>query len=120
MKITTHAQGVEGIRRAVEAGFDCIEHCSWSIKGGTKYNAEVAQRIVDKGTYVCPTMNTVSRPRQDGNERDWNLRVRTDSGDVTVPGMHSRMLFLPLGRKGDGAVEPVQSERSWGQDDCRN
>lgn len=58
IQITTHAQGVEGIRRAVEAGFDCIEHCSWSIKGGTKYNAAIAQQIVNKGTYVCPTMNT--------------------------------------------------------------
>ncbi|KAK1232524.1 hypothetical protein PQX77_004332 [Marasmius sp. AFHP31] len=29
--VTTHATGVEGIDRAVDAGFDCIEHCAWSI-----------------------------------------------------------------------------------------
>lgn len=31
--VTTHATGVEGIKRAVEAGFDCIEHCSWGVGG---------------------------------------------------------------------------------------
>ncbi|KAJ3759649.1 hypothetical protein EV360DRAFT_41481 [Lentinula raphanica] len=29
--VTTHATGVEGIKRAVQAGFDCIEHCSWGV-----------------------------------------------------------------------------------------
>ena len=60
IKITTHAQGVEGIRRAVEAGLDSIEHCAWSVQGGTKYDEDVADQIVKKGVYVCPTMNTVS------------------------------------------------------------
>jgi imidazolonepropionase-like amidohydrolase len=59
--VTTHAQGVEGIRRAVEAGFDCIEHCSWIVDKGTLYNAGIAKRIVDKDIAICPTMNTVSR-----------------------------------------------------------
>ena len=59
--VTTHAQGVEGIRRAVEAGFDCIEHCSWIVDKGTLYNAGIAKRIVEKDIAICPTMNTVSR-----------------------------------------------------------
>ncbi|KAK0455429.1 uncharacterized protein EV420DRAFT_1644663 [Desarmillaria tabescens] len=58
VRVTTHALGGEGIRRAVVAGFDSIEHCSWSTKTGTKFDNEVAQLIVDKGVYVCPTMNT--------------------------------------------------------------
>lgn len=28
---TTHATGVEGIRRAIQAQFDCIEHCHWGV-----------------------------------------------------------------------------------------
>ncbi|PBK95642.1 hypothetical protein ARMGADRAFT_808675 [Armillaria gallica] len=58
VRVTTHAMGGEGIRRAVVAGFDSIEHCSWSTRTGTEFDEEVAQLIVDKGVYVCPTMNT--------------------------------------------------------------
>ncbi|KAJ8071978.1 hypothetical protein AAF712_009668 [Marasmius tenuissimus] len=56
--VTTHATGVEGIDRAVDAGFDCIEHCAWSIENGTKYNHSIAKKIVERGVAVCPTMNT--------------------------------------------------------------
>lgn len=52
--------GVEGIRRAVQAGFDCIEHCSWSIKGGTRFDEQIAKDIVAHDIAVCPTMNSVS------------------------------------------------------------
>lgn len=58
LKATTHAQGVEGIRRAVQAGFDCIEHCSWSVKGGTKFDEDIAKDIVANDIAVCPTMNS--------------------------------------------------------------
>lgn len=60
LKVTTHAQGVEGIRRAVEAGLDCIEHCAWSVLEGTKFDHDIAKQIVDRDIAVCPTMNTVS------------------------------------------------------------
>ncbi|KAK7043869.1 hypothetical protein VNI00_008035 [Paramarasmius palmivorus] len=56
--VTTHATGTEGIDRAVEAGFDCVEHCAWSVEGGTKYDDAVAKKIVERGVAVCPTMNT--------------------------------------------------------------
>ncbi|ESK86035.1 amidohydrolase [Moniliophthora roreri MCA 2997] len=56
--VTTHATGTEGIDRAVDAGFDCIEHCAWSIEGGTKYNDAIAKKIVERNVAVCPTMNT--------------------------------------------------------------
>lgn len=59
LKVTTHAQGTEGIRRAVLAGFDSIEHCSWSEKDGTKFDADIARQIVENDVAVCPTMNTV-------------------------------------------------------------
>ena len=64
--VTTHAQGVEGIRRAVEAGFDCIEHCSWLVDKGTSYDAGIARRIVEKDIAICPTMNTVGCTAHNG------------------------------------------------------
>lgn len=74
--VTTHATGVEGIERAIDAGFDCIEHCSWSVgndltsilswsllkiscaEGGTKFDEEIAKKLVAQNVAVCPTMNT--------------------------------------------------------------
>lgn len=55
---TTHALGVEGISRAVEAGFDAIEHCGWVVENGTKFDERIASEIVRKGIYVSPTMNS--------------------------------------------------------------
>ncbi|KAJ4468247.1 hypothetical protein J3R30DRAFT_3560395 [Lentinula aciculospora] len=56
--VTTHATGVEGIRRAVQAGFDCIEHCSWGVEGGTTYDEFLAKQIAESNIAICPTMNT--------------------------------------------------------------
>ena len=53
--------GVEGIRRAVQAGFDSIEHCSWSVQNGTKFDEELAKAIVANDIAVCPTMNSVGK-----------------------------------------------------------
>lgn len=75
---TTHATGTEGIERAIDAGFDCIEHCAWSVgkrrtyisalcravfhifytEGGTKFDDEIAKKLVARKVAVCPTMNT--------------------------------------------------------------
>ena len=57
MPITTHAVGTEGIERAVNARFDCIEHCSWLAKNRrTKFDEEIAKKMVEYGVAVCPTV----------------------------------------------------------------
>lgn len=57
MPITTHAIGTEGIERAVNAGFDCIEHCSWLAKDRkAKFDAAIAKKMVEKGVAACPTV----------------------------------------------------------------
>lgn len=57
--VTTHATGTEGIAQAVEARFDCIEHCAWiNHDGEARFDPVVAQKLVDRGIAVCPTMNT--------------------------------------------------------------
>jgi len=47
-KITAHAHGDAGIRAAVEAGFDSIEH-------GTMMSEDTARLMAEKGTYWIPT-----------------------------------------------------------------
>ena len=51
-RITAHAHGDDGIRAAVEAGFDSIEHA-------TMMSEETAQLMAEKGTYYVPTLYVV-------------------------------------------------------------
>ncbi len=48
-KTASHAQGVQGIKNAVLAGIDSIEH-------GIFLDDEVIQLMVDRGTYLVPTL----------------------------------------------------------------
>ena len=49
-KVAAHAHGAEGMRRAVLAGVDSIEH-------GTLMNAEVIRLMKKKGTWFVPTIS---------------------------------------------------------------
>ncbi|WP_414042364.1 amidohydrolase family protein [Macrococcus sp. EM39E] len=49
LKVMAHAQGLEGIKQCVEAGIHSIEH-------GIYLDDEVAEKMVDKGTYLVPTL----------------------------------------------------------------
>jgi imidazolonepropionase-like amidohydrolase len=50
MITAAHAHGVEGMKRAVNAGITTIEH-------GTKMNEEVMDLMIKKGTYFVPTIS---------------------------------------------------------------
>jgi imidazolonepropionase-like amidohydrolase len=57
-RVVGHAHGTEGIRRAVQAGFDSIEHCSWLAAEenlGLDYDPALADEIARRGIYVCQT-----------------------------------------------------------------
>lgn len=48
-KTASHAQGTQGIKNAIEAGIDSIEH-------GIILDEEAIQMMKDKGTYLVPTL----------------------------------------------------------------
>ncbi len=48
MTIAVHAHGAEGMKRAVEAGVDSIEH-------GTYMTEEIMTMMIERGTYLVPT-----------------------------------------------------------------
>jgi imidazolonepropionase-like amidohydrolase len=50
MKVAAHAHGTEGIKRAVRAGIDSIEH-------GTFMDDETLQMMKQKGTHYVPTIS---------------------------------------------------------------
>jgi imidazolonepropionase-like amidohydrolase len=48
LKVAAHAHGDDGIRAAVEAGIDCIEH-------GSLMSDETLDLLVERGTFLVPT-----------------------------------------------------------------
>ncbi len=57
-KIAGHVHGTEGIERALGAGFDSLEHCSWLARssGGIDFRADLADRIVRQRVGICRTV----------------------------------------------------------------
>jgi len=56
--VAAHAHGLEGIRRAVEAGVSTLEHCSFVTETNERrFDEALAARIAERGIVVCPTVN---------------------------------------------------------------
>jgi imidazolonepropionase-like amidohydrolase len=56
-RITVHANATEAIRRAVEAGVDGIEHCTFlRAPDDIEFDPRVGEEIARRGTYVGPTL----------------------------------------------------------------
>jgi imidazolonepropionase-like amidohydrolase len=47
--VAAHAHTREGVRQALDGGVDSIEH-------GSSLDAELIQRMLDQGTWLCPTL----------------------------------------------------------------
>ncbi|HEX7994314.1 MAG TPA: amidohydrolase family protein [Streptosporangiaceae bacterium] len=58
MPVAAHAHGIEGIRRAVEAGVTTLEHCSFVTETNERqFNEALGVMIAERGIFVCPTAN---------------------------------------------------------------
>jgi len=51
-KTATHAQGIDGIKNAVRAGIDSVEH-------GVFLDEEAADMMLERGTYLVPTFSAI-------------------------------------------------------------
>ncbi|MQA00515.1 MAG: amidohydrolase family protein [Dehalococcoidia bacterium] len=71
-RVAAHAHGAEGIRAAVEAGVDMVEHCSFQTPEGHAKDDIVIAEIARKGIIVSPTVS-VGFARWEGTER-WERR----------------------------------------------
>jgi imidazolonepropionase-like amidohydrolase len=57
-KVAAHAHGTEGIRRALDAGVDSLEHCSFQTEDGFgAADPELVARIAASPVAVSPTCN---------------------------------------------------------------
>ena len=62
MRVAAHAHTRAGIRRAVEAGVDTLEH-------GSSLDAELIELMLERGTWLCPTLAIVEYIMQRGRAR---------------------------------------------------
>jgi len=62
LPITGHAHGAAGIRLAVLAGMDSVEHCSFLTADGAEPDAEVIALLANSGTVVSVTLGQVPVP----------------------------------------------------------
>ena len=58
MPVAAHAHGIEGIRRAVDAGVSTLEHCSFVDETNERrFDEQLAAVIAARQIAVCPTVN---------------------------------------------------------------
>ncbi len=59
-RVSAHCHGTPGVRNAVAARVDTIEHCSFMVPEppGVKYEPDVVDQIAERGIYVVPTTST--------------------------------------------------------------
>ncbi len=61
--LTAHAHGPLGIANAVEAGVDCIEHCSFRVGAGRRPDPRLIERIAEQRIAVSPTVGSAPTTR---------------------------------------------------------
>jgi imidazolonepropionase-like amidohydrolase len=61
-RVAAHAHTRAGVRQALDGGVDSIEH-------GSALDAELIQRIVDSGTWLCPTLSVSEQIHAVGHEK---------------------------------------------------
>jgi imidazolonepropionase-like amidohydrolase len=74
--VAAHCHGTAGIRFAVRAGVNTIEHCSWVGEAGwgAEYDPELAAEMAARGVWVSPTVNAGWKRHQgSGSEHEGRL-----------------------------------------------
>ncbi|AZS35789.1 Imidazolonepropionase [Microbacterium lemovicicum] len=95
-KVAAHAHGVEGIERAVAAGVDTIEHCTFVAEGGVVApDLALIDEIAARGIHVCATA-TWNLPAMMRRNPDFRPPVRL---------MHERGVKLIAGN--DSGIDGV-------------
>jgi imidazolonepropionase-like amidohydrolase len=83
-KIAAHCHSTHSIADSLEAGIDTIEHCSFLSPetGQRKFEARIAERIAESGTYVCPTISAGRKPVRPIEQTDeYKLQLQKNMQD---------------------------------------
>ncbi len=101
LRIAAHGHGAEGIRNAVAAGVDTIEHCSWVVEEDdverVELDQEAARAMAVHGIFVVPTLMPAAlaqdRPADslsEGSRRNARLRPGVIASHRQMRGMGVR------------------------------
>jgi hypothetical protein len=96
------------MRRAIEAGVDCVEHGEFLEHDGKMvFDAELANRLVDAGIYLSPTLQSNGwdtilrlgrkRDTQDLDPAEASLLTAKSEEITTRPAQFNRLLTLRMG-----------------------
>ena len=82
-RVTVHARGVDGMRRAVDAGVDGIEHARMEVAPGQwGFDEGLARAMADRGITAAPTLAASFRASQ---AKAAGLKVGLRDGMVPIP-----------------------------------
>jgi len=98
LPVSAHAHGTAGIRQAVAAGVDSIEHCTWMAPDGFDLDPGLVRDIAEQQIVVCPTVNHLARGatgRLPWTIRRKQLQIMLDAGVRLVPGSDSGIPNTP-------------------------
>ena len=98
LRVTTHAHGVEGIRVAIEAGVDTIEHATMTTRSGVAFDAALASAIAEAEIVVVPTLNA----RWLKDDLPW---ASLDEAIRVLRGLHDAGVRIAIGT--DGGIDHV-------------
>jgi imidazolonepropionase-like amidohydrolase len=119
MKCAAHAIGAEGTKNAIRAGIDSIEH-------GHLIDEEGVRLLVERGTYLVPTLSAIERIVENGNDAGMpafviekaraitlaaaeNLRRVRDAGGRFAAGSDAGTPFNPH----DGFARELELMQQW-------
>jgi imidazolonepropionase-like amidohydrolase len=110
LPVSAHAHGVDGIRRAAEAGVTTIEHCSFATGAvERRFSAPVAASIAARGIVVCPAIsaNTPRVAARTGIAIGAYLKAMHDMGVRIITGTDSGIADTPHGQYAGGLAHLV-------------
>jgi len=90
--VMSHAHGPEGIKRAVRAGVRSIEH-------GTFLDAEAAEMMVDRGTWLVPTLTAGDTTEELANDPKLAPEIRAKFQGLGRPEFDAMRLAAEAGVK---------------------
>ena len=103
VKVMSHAQGLEGVKNAVRAGVHSIEH-------GIYLDDEVCEMMVERGTFLVPTLLAPVHVLEHGEEAgmpEYGLRKAREVADdhiVSIARAHQAGVKIAMGT--DAGVMP--------------
>jgi imidazolonepropionase-like amidohydrolase len=88
LPVAAHAHGVDSIRDALRAGFDTIEHATFTTPAGLVPPPDLLDELAASGVFVSLALGThADRPALSGAERRWVEAVLGVAGRLRAAGV---------------------------------